>query len=176
MTGGCLTGMIKESQDEIMELSQPFKVIFENSVQEVSSISLTQMCFSIYSSLRSFRQKRRSYRGTIRRARLLSEIPSAVVTNKTLSKLTVAVKHQPRTWMKTTCSIHSVSSRTHGTERVSQTSTSICCRTADRSTTHTSRKATGVMWYRSSYPARRSCSSSMVSCSPLRPSLRRIRL
>ena len=174
MTGGCLTGMIKESQDEIMELSQPFKVIFENSVQEVSSINLTQMCFQFI--LRSFRQKRRSYRGTIRRARLLSGTPSAVETNKTLSKLTVAVRHQPRTWMKTTCSIHSVSSRTHGTERVSQTSTSICCRTADRSTTHTSRKATGVMWFRSSYPARKSCSSSMVSCSPLRQSLRRIRL
>ena len=28
--------MIKESQDEIMELSQPFKVIFENAVTEVS--------------------------------------------------------------------------------------------------------------------------------------------
>lgn len=31
-----LTGMIKESQEEIMELSLPFKIIFENAVSEVS--------------------------------------------------------------------------------------------------------------------------------------------
>ena len=30
--------MIKESQEEIMELSQPFKVIFENAVNEVSKL------------------------------------------------------------------------------------------------------------------------------------------
>lgn len=29
-----LAGMIKESQDEILELSQPFKVIFEDAINE----------------------------------------------------------------------------------------------------------------------------------------------
>ena len=31
-----LAGLIKESQDEIMELSQPFKVIFETAITDVS--------------------------------------------------------------------------------------------------------------------------------------------
>ena len=35
--GNNLTGLIKESQEEIMELSQPFKVIFENAVSDVSN-------------------------------------------------------------------------------------------------------------------------------------------
>lgn len=31
-----LVGLIKESQDEIMELSQPFKAIFETAINDVS--------------------------------------------------------------------------------------------------------------------------------------------
>ena len=34
---GGLAGMIKESQDEILELSQPFKIIFEDAINEVSA-------------------------------------------------------------------------------------------------------------------------------------------
>lgn len=43
-----LAGMIKESQDEILELSQPFKVIFEDAINEVSLNFLTLISVFIW--------------------------------------------------------------------------------------------------------------------------------